>query len=59
VRHVFTHFELELHVAAGEAAAGRQEKGAEGTWVALDALSGQALPTLMKKVVGHALGEPD
>jgi A/G-specific adenine glycosylase len=59
VRHVFTHFELELGVAAGEAAAGRQEKGAEGTWVALDALSGQALPTLMKKVVGHALGEPD
>jgi len=59
VRHAFTHFELELRVAAAEAAADGHEEGAEGTWVALDALSGQALPTVMKKVVSHALGEPD
>ncbi len=55
VRHSFTHFHLELAVLAGEVRAG-VTKG--GQWVPLDELSGQALPTLMKKVVAHARGGP-
>ena len=51
VRHGFTHFELELIVAAGTA----QREAADGVWVALDRLGDYALPNLMKKVVEHAL----
>jgi A/G-specific adenine glycosylase len=54
VRHGFTHFDLELSVLAGEVRAGYSK----GRWVALDALGGEALPTLMKKVVAHARGGP-
>ncbi|HTZ79653.1 MAG TPA: A/G-specific adenine glycosylase [Stellaceae bacterium] len=53
VRHTFTHFHLELAVLSGETSA--RAKG-EGFWVPLDRLSEQALPTVMKKVVSHALG---
>ncbi len=54
VRHVFTHFPLELVVyvaalpAATPAPAGMR-------WIALSALGGEALPSLMRKVVAHAL----
>jgi A/G-specific adenine glycosylase len=53
VRHTFTHFHLELVVLSGEAPAGIK---VEGQWVPLDRLGEQALPTVMKKVVNHALG---
>jgi A/G-specific adenine glycosylase len=55
VRHTFTHFHLELDVVAGEVDSVTNEKGAEGVWVPFDALSSQALPTVMKKVVRLAL----
>jgi A/G-specific adenine glycosylase len=54
VRHVFTHFPLELSVYTAEvplltpAPTGMR-------WVALAALHGEALPSLMRKVVAHAL----
>ncbi|HKF70937.1 MAG TPA: A/G-specific adenine glycosylase [Stellaceae bacterium] len=54
VRHAFTHFNLELAVLAGETDA--KTKTSAGDWVPLDRLSEQALPTVMKKVVNHALG---
>ncbi len=54
VRHTFTHFHLELAVLAGETDA--RAKAGVGNWVPLDRLSDQALPTVMKKVVNHALG---
>jgi A/G-specific adenine glycosylase len=57
VRHGFTHFRLELAVAAATTAA-----PVDGLWSTIDRLSEHALPTLMKKVVGHAvsaLGSPD
>jgi A/G-specific adenine glycosylase len=54
VRHTFTHFHLELAVLAGETEA--KANASAGDWVPLDRLSEQALPTLMKKVVSHALG---
>jgi A/G-specific adenine glycosylase len=54
VRHVFTHFPLELSVYAAEAA--RQTAAPPGTrWVPLDALHAEALSSVMRKVVAHAL----
>jgi A/G-specific adenine glycosylase len=50
VRHGFTHFRLDLAVAAGTAAV-----PVDGLWSAIDRLGEHALPTLMKKVVGHAV----
>jgi A/G-specific adenine glycosylase len=53
VRHVFTHFPLELEVYAARVAKGvRAPKGAR--FVKLSALANEALPSLMRKVVAHA-----
>jgi A/G-specific adenine glycosylase len=54
VRHGFTHFELELSLVVGEAP-GRAARS--GLWCPADRLSDYALPTLMKKVVRHALAK--
>ena len=51
VRHTFTHFRLELAVLAGRAL----EPVPEGLWCRPDALAGQALPSVMRKVAAHAL----
>jgi A/G-specific adenine glycosylase len=51
VRHGFTHFELEITILAGTV----RRDGGDGVWVALDRLGEHALPTLMKKVVEHAM----
>lgn len=53
VRHTFTHFHLELVVLAGRAGAGRES--APGFWVPVDRLGEHALPSVMRKVVRHAL----
>jgi A/G-specific adenine glycosylase len=50
VRHGFTHFQLELGIVAG---AGQGDGG--GLWSPVDKLGELALPTLMKKVAGHAI----
>jgi A/G-specific adenine glycosylase len=49
VRHTFTHFHLELRVFLGGCEAG------EGIWAPLDRLGDLALPTVMRKVIEHAL----
>ena len=54
VRHGFTHFDIEMMVIAGKAAGGAAFKG---VWSQVDRLSDHALPTLMKKVVRHALAK--
>ncbi|MCH2393268.1 A/G-specific adenine glycosylase [Oceanibaculum sp.] len=54
VRHTFTHFHLELAVAAASVA---EQKVTDGAWVPLDRLGEHALPTVMKKVVTHALAQ--
>ncbi len=54
VLHSFTHFHLELLVVAGKA---RTPELAKGLWCSLDGLGGQALPTVMRKVVRHALAK--
>lgn len=53
IRHVFTHFELELSVFS--AAVSTMSPGAAGWWSAPDDLPGEALPTVMKKVIEAAL----
>jgi A/G-specific adenine glycosylase len=53
VRHVFTHFPLELTVYTAELPP--RTRAPHGTrWVAIATLAGEALPTLMRKVIAHA-----
>jgi len=54
VRHVFTHFPLELSVYAAELPA-TTPAPAGSRWVALAGLAGEALPSVMRKVIAHAL----
>jgi A/G-specific adenine glycosylase len=54
VRHGFTHFELEIEVYAAELA---RRPRAEGEWLAVAALGEAALPTVMRKIVEHGLGD--
>jgi A/G-specific adenine glycosylase len=54
VRHVFTHFPLELTVYVADVPA--RTSAPKGTrWVEISELGGEALPSLMRKVIGHAL----
>lgn len=56
VRHVFTHFPLELTVHVGSAA--RNARAPKGMrFVPLSRLDDEALPALMRKVVAHALSD--
>jgi A/G-specific adenine glycosylase len=53
VRHTFTHFPLELAVYA--AAIPTKTPAPDGMrWIALADIGGEALPSLMRKVVAHA-----
>ncbi|MBS0538195.1 MAG: A/G-specific adenine glycosylase [Proteobacteria bacterium] len=56
VRHTFTHFHLELTVAHALATTTRLAKLAPGSdWVTIDRLDERALPTVMRKVIAHAV----
>ena len=52
VNHGFTHFQLELAVYVARFS--RRPNG-EGRWFAIDELETAALPTVMRKVIAHAL----
>jgi A/G-specific adenine glycosylase len=52
VRHGFTHFELEMEVWV---AAFKARPNGEGAWFARGDLATAALPTVMRKVIEHAL----
>jgi A/G-specific adenine glycosylase len=54
VRHGFTHFELEIEVYTADFA---KRPKADGRWVAPNDLKSSALPTVMRKVVAHALDD--
>jgi A/G-specific adenine glycosylase len=54
VRHVFTHFPLELTVYVSDVPA-RTAAPKGMRWVEISGLSGEALPSLMRKVIAHAL----
>jgi A/G-specific adenine glycosylase len=51
VRHQFTHFDLELTVLAATVKA----RNADGLWTLPDNFGDVALPTVMRKVVQHAM----
>lgn len=61
VTHVFTHFKLELavHVAIvpTDAALTFWADSTRCRWVSRRALAGQALPSVMRKIIAHALKE--
>jgi A/G-specific adenine glycosylase len=52
VRHVFTHFPLELTVFA-TTLAGKVRAPRGMRWVAIDQLPHEALPNVMRKVIAH------
>jgi A/G-specific adenine glycosylase len=56
VRHGFTHFELELHVYRAQNVPRRVANGA-GEWAPLGDLKRFALPSVMRKVIDHALAD--
>jgi A/G-specific adenine glycosylase len=56
VRHVFTHFPLQLAVFIAPVA--RKVPAPKGMrWHKIAGLAGEALPNVMRKVIVHALGE--
>jgi A/G-specific adenine glycosylase len=56
VAHVFTHFRLELAVYTATVEPGiRAPAGMR--WVPIATLKQEALPTLMRKVIAHGLGQ--
>jgi A/G-specific adenine glycosylase len=56
VTHVFTHFPLELVVYTTSVAA--RVGAPEGMrWVEISTLSDEALPSVMRKVITHGLGD--
>ena len=50
VRHIFTHFRLELKIYTGE---WRGAPSVDGIWALPEAFSDHALPTVMRKVAAH------
>jgi A/G-specific adenine glycosylase len=58
VSHTFTHFQLELEVRlARDVPAGNLPQGCD--WYPRDALPEEALPSVMRKVLAHALPDSD
>jgi A/G-specific adenine glycosylase len=56
VTHVFTHFPLELVVLTARLP--KSATAPDGTrWIARDDIAGAALPSVMRKVLAHALGK--
>jgi A/G-specific adenine glycosylase len=56
VRHTFTHFHLELTIAHAVAATAGLARLAPGSaWCTLDRMTERALPTVMRKVIAHAV----
>lgn len=50
VRHVFTHFTFEIAVAVAQT-----PRACKGHWVSPENLAGEALPSVMKRIIQHAL----
>jgi len=56
VRHTFTHFHLELAVARAVATTAGLARLAPGAaWVTVDKMTERALPTVMRKIIAHAV----
>ena len=58
IAHTFTHFHLELDVwRAEDVADGELRDDGDYRWTPRGELAGEALPTVMRKVVAHVLGD--
>jgi A/G-specific adenine glycosylase len=58
VRHGFTHFELELEVYVAECPKQRAlPKLHAASWIPIAKLGESALPTVMRKIIAHAIDE--
>lgn len=58
VEHTFTHFHLELDVWCAETVTdGELRDDGDYRWTPGEALAGEALPTVMRKVVAHVRGD--
>jgi A/G-specific adenine glycosylase len=56
VRHTFTHFHLELTVAHAVAlTSGLAKLAPASAWCTIDEMDERALPTVMRKVIAHAV----
>jgi len=55
VTHGFTHFRIEFHLLRARVARPPKRLDSEAFWCPLSELDRQALPTLMRKLVRHAL----
>ena len=53
VVHIFTHFRLELSIKRGVIA---DSQFVEGKWTRIEDLKGEALPSVMRKIVAQVLG---
>jgi A/G-specific adenine glycosylase len=57
VTHVFTHFPLELVVLRADLP--QSAAAPDGMrWIDRDSIAGAALPSVMRKVLAHAIAEP-
>jgi A/G-specific adenine glycosylase len=54
VTHTFTHFHLELTVWSATVSDAKLD---DARWVQRNELAGEALPTVMRKIVAHVAGE--
>ena len=54
ITHTFTHFHLELTVL--KAIATKSDVSGDCRWVSRENLSGEALPSVMRKIIAHVLG---
>lgn len=52
VKHIFSHFELEIGVAVGMT---KKKSSMKDTWVPISELKNEALPTVMRKILKYAL----
>ena len=57
VEHTFTHFHLELEVWRANGIRARKPEGDDYRWTPRQKLDGEALPSVMRKVVAHVLGK--
>lgn len=60
VRHTFTHFDLEITVAMATIAKRiAPDRRVKGRWVSVADLDGEALPSVMRKILRHALQDKE
>ena len=55
ITHTFTHFHLELTVLKAQEISDAVSGDGDFRWVRREDLSGEALPSVMRKIIAHVL----